>query len=114
MVTWRFFLGHVYQKQPRPIDPYRTPTPLRGETVGFYSFLSVESSSHWVILKIVPKYLTLVKKSERVRRPSQRSNVLLKIIRLIYLAYMCVACANHVMHSSNVLDQILVRRLWWY
>jgi hypothetical protein len=61
-----------------------------------------------VILKIVTKYLTLVKKSERVRWPSQRSNVLLKIIRLIYLTYMCVACVTHVTHSSNVLDQILV------
>jgi hypothetical protein len=61
-----------------------------------------------VILKTVPKYLTLVKKDERVRRPSQRSNVLLKIINVIYLTYMCVACVTHVMHSSNVLDQILV------
>ena len=62
--------------------------------------------------KQYPKYLTLVKLDERVRRPSQRSNVLLKIIRIIYLTYMCVTCVNHVTHSSNVLDQILVRRLW--
>ncbi len=61
-----------------------------------------------VILKTVPKYLTLVKKDERVRRPSQRSNLLLKIIHIIYLTYMCVACVTHVTHSSNVLDQILV------
>jgi hypothetical protein len=67
-----------------------------------------------VILKTIPKYLTLVKLDERVRRPSQRSNVLLKIIRIIYLTYMCVTCVNHVTHSSNVLDQILVRRLWRY
>ena len=67
-----------------------------------------------VILKTVPKNLTLVKLDERVRRPSQRSNVLLKIIRIIYLTYMCVTCVNHVTHSSNVLDQILVRRLWRY
>jgi hypothetical protein len=66
-----------------------------------------------VILKTVPKNLTLVKLDERVRRPSQRSNVLLKIIRIIYLTYMCVTCVNHVTHSSNVLDQILVPWLWW-
>jgi hypothetical protein len=70
------------------------------------------SLSMGVILKTVPKNLTLVKLDERVRRPSQRSNVLLKIIRIIYLTYMCVTCVNHVTHSSNVLDQILVRRLW--
>jgi hypothetical protein len=35
-----------------------------------------------VILKKIPKYLTLVKKDERVRRPSQRSNVLLKVIHI--------------------------------
>jgi glycopeptide antibiotics resistance protein len=59
------------------------------------------------MLKTVPKYFTLVKKDERVRRPSQRSNVLLKIIHIIYLTYMCVACVTYVTHSSNVLDQIL-------
>ena len=62
------------------------------------------NTEHRVILKIVTKYLTLVKKSERVRQPSQRSNVILKIIHLIYLTYMCVACVNHFTHSSNVLD----------
>jgi hypothetical protein len=67
-----------------------------------------------VILKTIPKCLTLVKLDERVRWPSQRSNVLLKIIHIIYLTYMCVTCVNHVMHSSNILDQILVRRLWRY
>ncbi len=72
-----------------------------------YLFVTVR-----VILKTVPKNLTLVKLDERVRRPSQRSNVLLKIIRIIYLTFMCVTCVNHVTHSSNVLDQILVRRLW--
>ncbi len=80
----------------------------------FYWYVAHINVTGGVILKTIQKYLTLVKLDERVRRPSQRSNVLLKVIRIIYLIYMCVTCVNHVTRSSNVLDQNLVCRLWRY